>query len=49
MDNLSKFDNAQGVVIDEGYILAIEAAEGTDNMLKRIINLNKNKKENSVY
>ena len=34
LDNLSKFDNAQGVVIDEGYIVAIEAAEGTDGMLK---------------
>ena len=47
LDNLSKFDNAQGVVIDEGYIVAIEAAEGTDNMLRRVIKLNKNKKKNS--
>ena len=47
LDNLSKFDNAQGVVIDEGYIVAIEAAEGTDSMLKRVINLNKNKKKKS--
>ena len=47
LDNLSKFDNAQGIVIDEGYIVAIEAAEGTDSMLKRVINLNKNKKKKS--
>jgi len=47
LDNLSKFDNAQGVVIDEGYIVAIEAAEGTDNMLKRVIKLNKHKKKKS--
>ena len=47
LDNLSKFDNAQGIVIDEGYIVAIEAAEGTDNMLKRVIKLSKNKKKNS--
>jgi UDP-2,3-diacylglucosamine hydrolase len=36
---LSKFDNAQGVIVDNGYILAIEAAEGTDEMLKRVIKL----------
>ena len=47
LDNLSKFDNAQGIIIDEGYIIAIEAAEGTDNMLKRVINLNRNKKKKS--
>jgi len=47
LDNLSKFDNAQGIVIDEGYIVAIEAAEGTDSMLKRVIKLNKNKKKKS--
>ena len=47
LDSLSKFDNAQGVVIDEGYIVAIEAAEGTDNMLRRVMKLNKNKKKKS--
>ena len=47
LDNLSKFDNAQGIVIDEGYIVAIEAAEGTDNMLNRVIKINKNKKKTS--
>ena len=47
LDSLSKFDNAQGVVVDEGFIVAIEAAEGTDNMLKRIMKLNKHKKKKS--
>jgi len=47
LDSLSKFDNAQGIVIDNGYIVAIEAAEGTDEMLKRVIKLNKNKKRKS--
>jgi len=47
LDSLSKFDNAQGIVIDNGYVVAIEAAEGTDEMLKRVIKLNKNKKRKS--
>ena len=47
LDKLSNFDNAQSIVVDNGYILAIEAAEGTDEMLKRVIKLNKNKKKNS--
>ena len=42
---LSKFDNAQGVIIDDGYILAIEAAEGTDEMLKRSIKIKLNKRK----
>ena len=36
LGNLSKFDNAQACVISNGYILAIEAVEGTDKMLSRI-------------
>ena len=41
---LSKFDNAQSIVVIDGYILAIEAAEGTDQMLKRVIEIrSKNK------
>tara|TARA_B100000963_G_scaffold357355_1_gene379330 strand:- start:532 stop:1320 length:789 start_codon:yes stop_codon:yes gene_type:complete len=39
LDSLSKFDNAQGIVLDTGYVVAIEAAEGTDQMLKRVSNL----------
>ena len=44
LTTLSKFDNAQSVVIIEGYILAIEAAEGTDQMLKRVIEIRKRNK-----
>jgi len=32
---LSKFDIAQSVVINNGYVLAIEGPEGTDEMIKR--------------
>ena len=41
---LSKFDNAQSIVIIDGYIHAIEAAEGTDQMLKRVIEIRKKNK-----
>ena len=41
---LSKFDNAQSIVIIDGYILAIEAAEGTDQMLKRVVKIRKKNK-----
>ena len=41
---LSKFDNAQSIVIIDGYIHAIEAAEGTDQMLKRVIEIRKRNK-----
>ena len=46
---LGKFDNAQGIVIDNGYILAVEAAEGTDMMLYRVLKLKgKDKKRSGV-
>ena len=41
---LSKFDNAQSIVIIDGYIIAIEAAEGTDQMLERVIQIRKRNK-----
>ena len=41
LDTLSEFDNAQGVVCAEGYIIAIEAVEGTDALLKRTYKLRK--------
>ena len=41
---LSRFDNAQSIVIIDGYIHAIEAAEGTDQMLKRVIDIRKRNK-----
>ena len=41
LNTLSKFDNAQSIVCVNGYIIAIEAAEGTDNTLKRVIKIRK--------
>ena len=41
---LSKYDNAQSIVIVDGYIHAIEAAEGTDQMLERVTKIRKRNK-----
>ena len=41
LKSLSKFDNAQGIILDNGYILSIEAAEGTDLMIQRTIKIKK--------
>jgi len=41
LEELSKYDNAQSLVISNGYILGIEAAEGTDNLLKRVFSIRK--------
>ena len=41
---LSRFDNAQSIVIIDGYIIAIEAAEGTDQMLERVTKIRKRNK-----
>ena len=41
LDDLSKYDNAQSLVMVNGYIIAIEAAEGTDSMLIRAANIRK--------
>jgi len=38
---LSKYDNAQSIVVDSGHILAIEAAEGTDEMIDKVITYKK--------
>ena len=35
LNNLSKYDNAQSIVIVNGFIIAVEAAEGTDEVLRR--------------
>ena len=35
LNDLSKYDNAQSIVSINGYIISIEAAEGTDSMLTR--------------
>ena len=36
LNSISKYDNAQAVVVSKGYILGIEAVEGTDKLLKRV-------------
>jgi hypothetical protein len=36
LNKISKYDNAQAVIISNGYILGIEATEGTDLLLKRV-------------
>ncbi len=36
LNKISKYDNAQAAVISNGYILGIEATEGTDLLLKRV-------------
>lgn len=47
LDSLGSYDNAQGAVIDSGYIVALEAAEGTDLMLSRVEKIKFNQKNNS--
>ena len=42
LNDLSKYDNAQSMVSVNGYIIAIEAAEGTDNLLRRVVSVRKN-------
>jgi hypothetical protein len=42
LDAMSPFDVGQAVVIENGRVLAIEAAEGTDAMLMRIEQLRQN-------
>lgn len=39
---LSKMDVGQAVIIENGYVLGIEAAEGTDNLIARCAKLRKN-------
>ncbi len=41
LNALSKYDNAQSIVCINGYIIAIEAVEGTDSLLKRTISVRK--------
>ena len=47
LNTLSKFDIAQGILLDNGYVMAIEAAEGTDEMLKRIAKIKSKNNGNS--
>ena len=52
LNDLSKYDNAQSIVLDNGFILAIEAAEGTDEMLDKVYRYKKklgfDKKSNGI-
>jgi len=41
LKHLSKFDIGQSVIVEDGYILGIEAAEGTDNLIARCADLRK--------
>ncbi len=41
LNDLSKYDNAQSIVCSNGFIIAIEAAEGTDELLKRVKDIRK--------
>tara|TARA_A100001011_G_C14317503_1_gene848671 strand:+ start:5103 stop:5924 length:822 start_codon:yes stop_codon:yes gene_type:complete len=41
LNDISKYDNAQSVVTINGYIIAIEAVEGTDALLKRVYKIRK--------
>ncbi|WP_341756241.1 LpxI family protein [Candidatus Tisiphia endosymbiont of Nemotelus nigrinus] len=42
LDSIGQLDVGQSVIIDNGYIIGIEAAEGTDNLIKRCSYLRKN-------
>jgi len=41
LNSISQYDNAQSCVVSDGYILAIEAVEGTDKMISRIRSIKK--------
>jgi UDP-2,3-diacylglucosamine hydrolase len=42
LDSIGQLDVGQSVIVDNGYIIGIEAAEGTDNLIKRCSYLRKN-------
>ncbi len=42
LDSIGHLDVGQSVIVDNGYIIGIEAAEGTDNLIKRCSYLRKN-------
>ena len=41
LNSISKYDNAQSCIVSDGYVLAIEAVEGTDKMISRIRSIKK--------
>ncbi|WP_375327010.1 LpxI family protein [Candidatus Tisiphia endosymbiont of Nemotelus uliginosus] len=42
LDSISTLDVGQAVVVEDGYIIGIEAAEGTDHLITRCADLRKN-------
>ncbi len=44
LNSLSQYDIGQAIIIENQYVVGIEAAEGTDNLIKRIKDLKKEKK-----
>lgn len=42
LDSIGYLDIGQSVIVDNGYIIGIEAAEGTDNLIERCSYLRKN-------
>jgi len=42
LNKIGEMDVGQSVIVEDGYILGIEAAEGTDNLIKRCTVLRKN-------
>lgn len=46
--SLSPYDVGQAVIVEDGYVLAIEAAEGTDNLIKRSKSLKKSSKQGGI-
>lgn len=44
LKSLGSFDIGQSLIIHDGYVLGIEAAEGTDNLIKRCTSLRKDNK-----
>jgi DUF1009 family protein len=42
LDSIGYLDVGQSVIVDNGYIIGIEAAEGTDNLIERCSDLRKN-------
>jgi UDP-2,3-diacylglucosamine hydrolase len=48
IEKISEFDVGQSVIIEDGYVLGIEAAEGTDELIKRCGKLRKNKIKSGV-
>jgi len=42
LESIGEIDVGQSVIVEDGYILGIEAAEGTDKLIERCVHLRKN-------